>query len=398
MQTVEKHIDPLAQEDVLSLLEIDTAPRVSIYLPTEREWNKSKRNPTRLKNMLSQAESQLTKNGLKGADAESLLAPARKLLDASEQYWQHQSDGLALFAAPGKFQSYRLPIDFEERVVVGGPFHIRPLLPFLSDGRFYLLSLTQNGVHLYRATRHAIEEVGLPEGVPASLPEVMQTFDFEDHTSFHTGATPGKGGRRSAMFYGQGDAGDKAQIKKRIDQFLRQLDNGVRETLAEDVSPAPLVLAGLGSLRGLYREANQYQHLLDEGVDGNPDDWSTSELHERAWDVVGSRFDRDREQAVDAYYQLSSSDPDRAPADVEDVVPAAYFERVDTLFVPQDTHAWGTFDPQENRVTIDGDATPSNADLLDLATAHTLMNGGTVYVTPPEEMPDKAPVAAVLRY
>ncbi len=398
MQTIEKHIDPLTQEDVLALLNVDAAPRVSIYLPTEREWNKSKRNPTRLKNMLSQAERQLAKNGLKETDVVSLLEPARDLLNASEHYWQHQSDGLALFAAPDTFEAYRLPIDFAERVIVGGPFHIRPLLSFLTDGRFYLLTLTQDGVHLYRATRHAIEEVPLPEDVATSLPEVMQTFDFEAQTSFHTGASPGQGGRRSAMFYGQSDAGDKAQIKKRIDQFVRQLDNGVRDVLAGDSSATPLVLSGLGVLRGFYREANRYPHLLDEGVNGNPDDWSTAELHERAWDVVGPRFDEDREQAVEAYYQLSASDPDRAPLAVDDVVPAAYFERVDTLFVPEHTHAWGTFDPQENRVVLDDAPTASNADLLDVATARTLLNGGTVYTMAPTEMPDHAPVAAVLRY
>lgn len=397
MQTIEKHIDPLTQDDLMRLFNIEASPQISMYLPTEREWNKSKQNPTRLKNMISTAAEQLADRGLKEADREKLLGPARDLMDGREQFWQHQSDGLVLFTAPEVFETYRLPIDFASRVVVGGPFHVRPLLSFLADGQFYILTLTQNGAHLYRATRHALAEVELTD-VPTSLPEVMQEFDFEDQLSFHTRSAPGQGGQRAAMFFGRGDAGDKAKIKKRIDQFFRHLDNGVRDELASDATPAPLVLSGAAYLRGLYREVNQYQYLLDDGVDGNPDELSTEELHERAWAVVKPTFDSDREQAVEDYYQLSASDPDRAPTSIEDIVSTAYFGRVDTLFVPEATHIWGTFDPDANRATTDGESRPNNADLLDMATAHTLINSGAVYVMSTDDMPDDAPVAAILRY
>jgi hypothetical protein len=37
-------------------------------------------------------------------------------------------------------------------------------------------------------------------------------------------------------------------------------------------------------------------------------------------------------------------------------------------------------------------------DLLNVAAVKTLLTGGTVYAVPPDEMPDAASVAAVLRY
>ena len=399
METIEKHVDPLTQDAVLDLLQREDSPRISIYLPTEREWNKSKQNPTRLKNQLRVAAQKLEARGMGGREIEALLEPAQKLVDGSGSFWQHQSDGLALFLSPDQMDYYRLPMAFEDRVVMGGPFHVRPLLPYLDHGgRFYVLTLAQSGVQLYRCNRHALEEVTLPSDISTSLPEDVEAFDFEALVNYHTGSAAATDGRGDAIFHGQGDAGDKAQIKKRIVQFFRTLDNGVRTVLSSDATPAPLVLAGIDSLRGLYHEANHYQHLMDEGVDSHPSDSTAEELHERAWSIVEPTFAAVQEKARNDYHQLAASEPQRAPYDLDDVVRAAYYERVDTLFVTPDDQVWGTFDAQNGTVNTDDEPSPANVDLLDLAVAHTLLNSGTVYVTDADDIPDEAPVAALLRY
>jgi len=397
MQTIEKHVDPVTQHDLLELIEpAGSAPRVSIYVPTERVWNESKQNPARLKNLLRQASDQLAHHGVDAATAESVLAPGHELLDRS-QFWQHQSDGLALFAGDDFLRTYRLPLDFKSRVQVGGPFHIRPLLQYLAhDGTFYLLALSQGGVALYRCTRHTAEEVPL-EDVPTSLPEAMQYDDLETYLGFHTGTTGG-GGKRSAMFHGQSDAGDKANVKEQILRFFRTLDNGVRQVLNSAATPPPLVLAGLDYLRGLYGEANQYAHVSEQSVDGNPTDWSLDELHERAWAVIASHFEADQAQALSDYQQLASTEAERVAATPEEVVPAAYYQRVDTLFVAKDSHVWGLFDAERGAVEMRDASSAAASDLLDVAVAHTLTNSGTVHVVAPDEVPEQATVAAILRY
>jgi hypothetical protein len=396
MQTIEKHVDPVTQRDLLELLEAGTAPRVSIYVPTERVWNKSKQNPARLKNLLREASDQLSGHGLDEGAVDAVLSPLRELLDRS-QFWQHQSDGLALFAGADFLRTYRLPLDFKNRVQVGGPFHVRPLLQYLAhDGTFYTLSLSQGGVALYRCTRHTAEEVAL-DGVPTSLPEAMQYDDLETHLGFHTG-TSGGGGKRSAMFHGQSDAGDKANVKENVMRFFRTLDNGVRQELNSAPTPPPLVLAGLDYLRGLYGEANQYAHVTEQGVDGHPNDWSMDELHARAWEVVAPHFESERTQALDDYQQLAGTDPDRVVTGAEDVVAAAYYQRIDTLFAAKDSHVWGVFDAEDGTVDVRDAPTASAVDLLDVAVQHTLANSGAVHIVAPDEVPEHATVAAILRY
>jgi hypothetical protein len=41
---------------------------------------------------------------------------------------------------------------------------------------------------------------------------------------------------------------------------------------------------------------------------------------------------------------------------------------------------------------------PGSEDLLDFSAIQTLLNGGTVFSLPQEEMPDDKPIAAVFRY
>ena len=145
---------------------------VSIYMPTHRAGAETQQDPIRLKNLLREAEAALIRTGLRSSRARELLEPAQELVEDHE-FWQHQSDGLAIFLSPGLFRSYRLPLEFEESVFVAERFHVKPLLPLLTgDGRFYVLALSQNEVRLLQGTRFNVGEVDL-EDVPRSLAEAL---------------------------------------------------------------------------------------------------------------------------------------------------------------------------------------------------------------------------------
>ena len=75
---------------------------------------------------------------LRPPEARKLLEPAKKLIEDYD-FWQQQSDGLAMFLAPELFRHYRLPLSFEELVVVTDRFHLKPLMPLLSDDGQYFV-------------------------------------------------------------------------------------------------------------------------------------------------------------------------------------------------------------------------------------------------------------------
>jgi hypothetical protein len=381
--------------DMITLAELKTLTDrhddccVSVYMPTHRYGRDAEQDPIRLKNLLREAEERLESKGMRSPDVREMLKPAQSLLQDSG-FWRHQSDGLALFITPETYHMYRLPLPFAELVVISDRLHLKPLLPFFaSDGHFYILALSQNEVRLLEGTQYTVDEIE-EENLPKNMAEALQYERYEQELQFHTSSAPG-GDRRAAMFHGH-DVSD--EDKDRILRWFHKLDKELSTLLADEQSP--LVLAGVDYLLPLYREANAYRHLLEEGITGSPEELKTEELHERAWPLVEPVFNQAREEAALRYGQLASSG--QATTDISEAVLAAHYGRVDSLFVAVDTQVWGVSEPDLNRVHIHEEAQPGDEDLLDLTAVQTMLNSGTVFSVPAELVPEQAPLAALFRY
>lgn len=403
MTLLDKQMDLFTKESLLELISDVQGPCLSIYMPTERKGAETQQGPIRLKNLLNQVEQELAQRGERTPDIQDLLAPAQALVNRND-FWQYQSDGLALLLAPDMMRTYRLPLPFTETALVNDRFYIKPLLPLLTgDGAFYVLALRQGGVRLLQGSRFALAEVELSADTPKSLAEALQYDEFETSLRFHIGSRPSTGSTRNApdrgaaIFHGQGGAGDDANLKEQIIEFFRQLDNGVRAHLEGGEHPL-LILAGIDYLRGLYRQVNQYNGLAEEEIATDPEALSLPELHKRAWAIVAPRFSADQQVAMENYQQLAGTQDPRAAHTIEQIALAAYFQRVDTLLLlPSATH-WGNFDPAENRVHLHEARQAGDEDLVDFATIHTLLNGGRVYLVEPDSWPVTTSLAAILRY
>lgn len=375
----------LSIEDLELLIKSPGSPALSIYLPTHRTGD-LEQDPIRLKNLLRDAEHQLVGYGIRAAEARTLLDPARQLLSDSP-FWQHQSDGLAVFLSPATFRYYRLPRAFKELLVVNERFQTKPLIPLLSeDGTFYVLAVSQKRARLIQCTRYHVRDV-TPETVPPSLDKALEYDVAEKQHQLHTtgpGSTP--------IHHGHGVSKDNVQDE--ILRYFQQIDQGVHDVLRKD--PAPVVMVAVDYLHSIYRKANSYRQLLDEGVETNPDEVSEKELQKLAWPIAESYFDRARTEAMERYHEAVTRG--LGSSDVKQTVAAAYDGRISTLFVPTDIEQWGQFDPETRRVDLYEDREPGLDDLLDFAAVHTLTKNGTVYALPANEVPGDTTIAAVFRY
>jgi hypothetical protein len=387
-------MDILTRED-LNELAIQTGEAcISIYMPTTPIGRESQQGLILLKNLIRKAEEKLTEDEMGVAPAQKLLEPALVLL-ADEDFWEHQSDGLALFASSGTFHRYRLPQRFDELVVVSQRFHLKPLLPlFTGNGSFFVLALSQNAVRLLQCTRDTFREIEL-QGIPTSLEEALQFDDPERQLQYHTSTgSPGASGKRSAIYHGHGVGTDDE--KTNLSRYFRKVNQGLQELLRDQT--APLVLAGVEYLHPIYKEVNDYAHLIKEGIEGSPDRWGQEELHQQAWKIVEPLFAAAQQEAMDRYKQFAGSKDGRALHDLKKIIRAALRGQVETLFVVQDLQQWGRFDSEANSIQLHDEPQPHDEDLLDLAAVHTTLNRGTVHVLKAEEMPDPSPIAAILRY
>ncbi len=380
--------DLFGREDIELLTGPREGPCVSAFLPTHRMGPGTEQDSLRLKNLLAEAEARLVQGGLRTPTARELLAPALDLLD-ERVFWQHQSDGLALFLAPGWWRSFRFPLELPELTVVADRFYLKPLLPLLSgDGRFYILALSQNEIRLLEGTRERVHEVEL-EDVPGSLREALRYDDPQKERLFHVA---GREGGAVAVFHGHGIGGEVD--KERIGRYLRLVDAGLREVLGDQ--RAPLVLAGVEYEQAMYREVSGYPALVDEGISGNPDRLRPEELHERAWTLVEPLFRQGQNEAADRYRELAGTG--MTTGDLEASLTAAQEGRVEVLFVSLSEQRWGKADTETGRITVNEEPEPGDEDLLDLAAVRTLLASGTVYALPSDQIPGGTSVAAILRY
>ncbi len=120
--------------------------------------------------------------------------------------------------------------------------------------------------------------------------------------------------------------------------------------------------------------------------------------HDKTWPIVEADFQKSQQEFMDRFQQLFGGDTGKATNDLKQIIPAAYYQRVDSLLVAVDQQQWGLFDPSSETVYLHQDKETGDEDLLDLAATHTLLNGGTVYAVPPEQIPFSTPVAAIFRY
>lgn len=379
-------IDMVSPQTVRTLVETTGRHCVSIYMPTHRAG--SEQDPIRLKNLLGRARAELAEMGVRRPAADELLHPATQLL-TSARFWAEQGSGLALFLSDREMQRIRLPNPVEELVSVAGQFHLKPLLATVTGGElFYVLALSQNQVRLLKGDRYSMSELDLMD-VPHSLDEALRFDDRERQLQSHGSGRVGRG-QVAAAFHGH--AMDKDAAEEDLSRFVTAVHRGVRATIAEP--PAPLVLAGVARLAALYRRVNSHHHILEQGVEGNPEHLSPEALHAAAWPLVEPLFDRDRQAAADAF--LSGRPP--AARDVESAVVAAYQGRIETVFVPLQGHVWGSFEPDTLKAIEHEQRRPGERDLLDVIAAFTLAHGGKVFAVDTAAMPSSDPVAAVLRF
>lgn len=376
----------ITRDDILNLAKQQNDVSISIYLPTHRKGEEVQQDPIRLKNLLAEAQEQLKDKNVAGKRIEKLLEEPRKLLD-QPSFWRHNDKGLALFISEEDFEYYRIPHSFGERVMISDHFLITPLIPMISlEGSFCVLALSQKNIRLLKARRDSVEEIELQDA-PENLEEFLQYDVNEAHLQHHSGQGDGL-----AIFHGQG--GSKDTNTEEIISYLKAVENEVTSVMRKRNDP--LILAGVNEAVAEYRKVNHYSRLIEQAISENPDPKSDDEIRDEGWKIIQSYFLQDMYNDIKRFGDLSGSD--KQSDNLSNIVEAAYYGKVESLFVPVGEHSWGWFD--EERDVVHHSTTPKDGehDLINMAAIKTLTQSGNVYALNRDEMPNEAPIAAIFRY
>jgi hypothetical protein len=259
---------------------------ISLFLPTSPSSDTTLDGTLHLKNLLKDARAQLTTNGVSGAEAESLVAPAEKLV-ADRQYWQHQHHGLALFITSGTIVEVSVDHTLEPRAVLGPTFDVLPLMPGLtSDDSHVLVCASQEAVTVYRANSSGLEPITI-EGMPSALEEVLTDDDYENPVQASPPARPNLGTHNmsNSQVYGAAPPEWQAMVRHKFAQRIASSLNGHQE-----ITHLPLILMADTDLAGDLATAIG----ADAVIATHPESLTEPQRHAASWEAAAPFADKKR--------------------------------------------------------------------------------------------------------
>lgn len=381
---------PLSRATIDELLAPRRGPCLSIYLPTHRFGPEAAHDHVVLERLLDEARHEVAL-GHPRVDTRKLLRPVVDLLRDAD-LWRHSQDGLAIFVAPTWLRVVRAELPFDPAVSVGERFSISPLVAALPPiETFYVLAVSRNAVRLLEVTPDATSRVDLPD-LPRSMEHALGYAQYYSETQVHS-AGPRSLGRRAGVVHGHGDR-DEERLEKDLLAYFRKIATALRRLPDGE---APIVLATVEEYVPLFHRVANEARLAPVSVAGNPDALSDGELANRARQLIDEETGRKRIDVALARYRALSA-RQRTTSDQREIIAAADQGRVDTLLVAPGGHRWGHYEPDLCRVTLHAEREPGDQDLVDLAVARTLEQGGEVIaVTPPDALAGVT-MTAIMRY
>jgi hypothetical protein len=158
---------------------------------------------------------------------------------------------------------------------------------------------------------------------------------------------------------------------------------------------APLVLAAEEPLASMFRTANSYPRLADEMIGGNPDMRTDAELEDAAIPILDRLYSRELKAVIARYDELK---PRRATTDVSYAAHAATAGAIEQLLVDLDAVIPGLVSDIDGSVIYSASDDAEAYSVVDEVARRALYTGARVMGARKDELPDRAPLTAILRY
>jgi len=389
------HIDIPTLDEFKALAQIKGETCVSLYLPTSPVTDNIQANRTAFRDLAREALSQLSEAGIDKRkiaafeerfehiaglerdvqDEDKIRKLQRAKPDPIDEFWHYQASGLAVLSTPDIMRMFRLPHSPKPLAEVADRLHLTPLIRAMTSPHdVFVLALAEESVRLIRAfVNFPPQRLQVPD-LPGSAEEATH------RPSFHVRAPR----RRLQNLEGE---------KVLLHQYIRKVEQAIHDVLAGQ--NAPLVLAAEEPLASMYRSVNTYPRLADEMIHGNPAEVTDAELEDAAIPILDRIYSRDLKSVIALYDELK---PRRATTDVSYAAHAATAGAVEQLLVDLDAVIPGLVSDIDGSVIYSASDDAETYSVVDEVARRALSTGARVLGARKEELPDRAPLTAILRY
>jgi hypothetical protein len=389
------HIDipTLAEFKALAAIKGDTC--VSLYVPTEPLRERKRQNRIALKDLAKAALHQLKEAGIAShqiapieeqlghlagtdksdVDDDKISKLQNKKPDPIDEFWKFQGHSLAVLATPQMMRTFRLPYRSKPLAEASDRFHLTPLIRVMTSPQdVFVLALAEKGVRLVRVFENLPPvRIHIPD-LPEDAEEVAHRASIRERN---------QKGRL------QGSEAAKFLLHK----FARGVDHALRGVLAW--RSTPLVLAADEPLASIFRSINSHPGLIDETIAGNPNLMTDAQLEDAALPILRRLYERQIKAAIARFDELQ---PRRATTDVSYAAHAVTASAIDELLVDLDAVIPGLISEADGSVTYASSDNAQVYNVIDEIARRALNTGARVLGARRDELPDRAPLVAILRY
>jgi hypothetical protein len=384
-------METLTKGLIQELLTANQEPCISLYMPTHRTYPGNAQDLIRFKNLVKQIEASLLLN-YSPAEAKKHLEPFESLGNDTD-FWNHTSEGLAVFNSPGFFKAVGMQRPVDEMVMVADSFHTKPLRQYLqSVDHYYLLALSLHDFRLFEGNHHSLVEVDLADDSPKTIEDALGDELTEKHST--VASYGGTGGESSTMHHGHGGRKDESDID--AERYFRVVATYINDKYSKPTG-WPLLLAALPEHHNLFRKVSKNPLLMLKSVAINPAAVSPDKLATMAWEIMEPEYLLKLGRMAEQYAQAKADG--KGSDDYKEVAVAAVEGRIDTLLIEADRMIAVRITNLVTGNTQNKDLqNPKVDDLLDDMGELVEKMGGQVMVLPADKMPADTGLAAIFRY
>jgi len=362
---------------------------ISIVMPTERSGRQVQQNAIRFKNLLNDVVDQFVSMGNSQHTAEERITELREY-QRDDTFWQHQSEGLALYFCGGQLTTVQLQHSPEPLVTIADHYFITPVVADSSKSQQNIvLTITWEEAKLYDSVRGQLEPHDR-EQFPVVIRDVVLPPDEEEQLQVRT-QRGGASGSGSAMFHGQGEG--EQMIKSDRKRFLAEVGRRLEEVF--NGIPENLIIIGTDEVIGHLKATTELSEA--KTITASPASMDQIQLSQRVETFLSNEPDVGCADRLEQFGNAIAHG--KGSKDLPEIIRAALEGRVSDLIIDPLQRIWGSWNAETQTASIaEQQANEGNVvELVNMAVVLSLRTGALVIADTDSQLGPE-PAAAIFRY
>lgn len=373
-------MEKLDLETVKKLISVENTPCISLYMPIYSSAPRNTQNGIAFKNLLRECIRKIDSENL--TEHSQILNDNKKLLE-DNTIWERSARGIAIFLSKEDTLIYELPIEIETISILSDNFFIRPLFQIFQDNlEYYILTLSQDRVTLFRGNNYDIEEIEIQDKIPTSMEEALGPELTQNHIN---SASTGNGNIHGYMEVSKEMDNDMIKFFQIVDQALTQF-----LPLSEKI---PIFVATLPEHHSHFLRVAKNRNISSVKIPLSPNGLQKKDLLKLIMSHNDTLIREKETRLIKRYYDASSNKLGKEL--LGEILRDSIDGRIEILTIEPERYIPGEIDVDSRKIHSNGHST---GEILNDLARMVFKQGGEVHIMDKCSMPTSTGAFTINRF